>query len=196
MGVTAPIAALNDLIRKVEAIAGKGTDATKFRTGLLEQCAKTAGNEIENSFIESVDPYGKKWAPLKSRKGRILVNNGDLARSYNAQEPAQWTYTQTGFVVQTNVAYAPYHQYGAFVPPHSRIGVGVVFNAKGRFQEVRTKKGRAKVRSYWLGNVTYANGITIPRRQMVPEENTGGLGNWGPAINEEAAAFMKKWMSR
>lgn len=190
MGVTAPIAALNDLIRKVEAIAGKGPDATKFRTGLLTQCAEAARGEVDNSFIASVDPYGVKWKPLKKRKGRILVDTGRLAGSYTYQV------TDTGFIVETNVAYAPYHQYGAFVAPHSRIGVGVVFNAKGRFQEVRTKKGRAKVRSYWLGNVTYANGITIPRRQMVPEENTGGLGNWGPAINEEAAAFMKKWMSR
>lgn len=191
MPVTGDFRALNAMVDKIRAVAGDGPDADRFRRDLLTQCAAGARDALDEGFIKSTDPYGKQWKPLVSRKGKPLLDTGRLSTSYT------YEITDNGFTVGTNVAYAPYHQFGAFIAPHSRLHAALAFDKNGRFISVKTKKGRKLADKYWLGRVTYKNGTVIPKRQMVPQEDTGGIGDrWGKAINEEAAAFFKSWFKQ
>lgn len=190
MPVTGDFAALRSLVRRIEAVAGSGPESHPFKQALFTRCAEGARSALDDSFIKSIDPYGKPWKPLVSRKGKPLLDTGRLASSYTYQT------TDDGFVVETNVTYAPYHQYGAKVPPHSRVHAALAFDKNGRFVSVKTARGRKRADRYWLGHVTYSKGITIPRRQMVPMQETGGIGDrWSAAINDEAKAYFKEWLA-
>ena len=96
-----------------------------------------------------------------------------------------------GFEISTRTEYAGVHQYGAKIAPHTRLNRALVFDRHGKFVSTRTKAGRAKIVSAWMGHATYGNGITITRRQMVPEADTGGVGAlWGDAMNKAAEAVV------
>ena len=59
-----------------------------------------------------------------------------------------------------------------------------------------SKRGKKRVVRTWSGHVTYARGRVIPKRQMVPEQSTGGIGEWGEPINQAAEVQMGKWLGR
>ena len=196
MPVVGDFKALNELIGNLRAIAGTGADSDEFKRGLFTVCAAAAQDALDNQFIKSIDPYGKKWKPLvhpSQRRGgasaKPLLDTGRLSTSFSRH------ITDDGFVIETNLAYAPVHQYGAFIPPHTKLYRALAFDKNGRFISVRTAKGRKKADRYWLGHVTYGKGIRIPQRQMIPMEETGGIGDaWGKGINEAAEQFVKDWI--
>jgi phage gpG-like protein len=177
--VSGDFAPLDNMVRVVAALAGKGPVASQFRHELLTNCAAAAHGELENSFRSGTDPYGRPWKPLTSRTGRPLLDTGILAASY------QFKVTNDGFIVSTNLIYAALHQYGGIVRAKNvpyllffTRGAPTAGNKRGAKSWHRVKQ------------------VTIPRRQQVPDGATGGLGRWGDAINAEAeatmAAFVKK----
>ncbi len=179
------------------AFARKLADKIAALPELQPQIARVAGaaamKQLNDEFNKSRNPYGIAWKPLshpsKRRGGssaKPLVDRGILKNSYSAQP------TSDGFEVSTRTEYAAAHQYGAQIAPHTRLNRALVFDKHGRFANTRTKAGRAKIVSAWMGHATYANGITVPRRQMVPEPDTGGMGDlWGTAVNK-ASDFVVK----
>jgi len=84
----------------------------------MYQIAKSMGEEIltqiKLGFREQRDPYGKAWAPLRSRNGQILRKTGRLQNSF--------TYGVVGntVVVGTNAKYASTHQFGAVIKPKGK----------------------------------------------------------------------------
>lgn len=176
MPVSGDFAALKDLQRKIEAVAGKSGDAEKFRVGLLTNCAEAAKSALDDSFITSADPYGNPWAPLRERAGKPLRDTGRLESSFHTG------ITGTGFYVETNTFYARTHQYGA----------GVSGSPIGPIRPVVAKRLAWKVRG---GGWRTAMEVRIPRRQMVPEASTGGMGKWGDAVNVEAEEFIRAWFA-
>lgn len=84
----------------------------------IYQIAKSLGEEIltqiKLGFREQRNPYGKAWAPLRSRHGQILRKTGRLQNSF--------TYGVVGntVVVGTNAKYASTHQHGAVIKPKGK----------------------------------------------------------------------------
>lgn len=164
-GVSGDFGALAEMVKKIEAAAGADG---QFRTGLLTQCAEGARHALDESFITSTDPYGNPWKPLVLRAGgKPLLDTGRLASSYT------YHVTAMGFVVETNVDYAATHQYGATIVPV--VAKSLAWQVRGSKRWYRSQKS------------------VIPKRQMVPQQDTGGMGAWGPAINEEADEFVRAW---
>jgi len=63
--------------------------------------------ELVHEGIEAkADPYGRTWKPLKDRSGEPLRDTGRLYNSLSIRSGGG------GFTLQTNVAYAAYHQLG------------------------------------------------------------------------------------
>ncbi len=168
MSVSGSFDALNVMVRKIEAIAGKGPQAAEFKLGLLKNCAEAARFELDEQFNAARNPYGVPWVPLTSRDGKPLSNTGALASSFGQQ----FQLTETGFSVSTAFAGAAAQNYGAVIRP------------------VDAKALRFKMH----GRYVFRRKVTIPRRQMVPESSTGGMGTWGTAINVEADAYMRKFV--
>ena len=65
MPISGDFAALDAMANQIKAIAGEGPKAEEFRVGLLTVCAAGARDALDDSFIKSTDPYGKKWKPLQ-----------------------------------------------------------------------------------------------------------------------------------
>jgi phage gpG-like protein len=148
-------------------------------------------------FRNERDPYGRPWKPLarertrdrrarlarekrglKSRGHKILT---DTARMRNSTAPI-WRGNQGGVAISTG--YAASHQNGAHINPHSRIG------SRDRLEIV---KGRARAISQ--SRRTFAQGITIPQRMMLPDSVLLPE-SWERMISRESTGLMKRWLQK
>lgn len=185
MALSGDFSGLERWRRRVSSVARAG-----FRSELAQVLGATAMKQVADEFRQSRDPYGAPWAALRSRKGKPLLDTGRMAGSVNVQPQAD------GFLLNIPTSYAPVHQYGAQVAPHSRIGKRTLWhNPKTGRIVARTTRLKLVVESSF-SRQTYGKGITIPRRQMVPERATGGLGSiWGRAFSRETSRFVRLRMS-
>jgi hypothetical protein len=162
-----------------------------FKSELCQTLAAAATKQIADEFAGERDPYGVPWQPLaagtraasKRTRAKILRLTGRMAASVIGVPDSR------GFTIHMAFP-APVHQHGGYVAPHSRIGGQQVRrNEKtGGF----AKRGAKRYLIEIAGHSTYADGITIPRRQLVPMRSTGGLGVlWGRAFYREAGRLVK-----
>ena len=120
---------------------------------------------------QSRDPYGVPYEALKTRVGKPLDDTGAMrngARTTPSNRSFVFTVDRVGFKT---------HQRGATITP--RFARALVF------------------RNQASGKLVMAQKVVIPRRQMVPEERTGGLGKiWLTAFERvakrEARAILRR----
>lgn len=172
-------------------------EATLKAKALVDAFGKLAGNGKiplqkalgEESIAQaalgirrSVNPYGDPFAPLKSRKGIPLKNNGiNIQHSWTSGQE-----TPTSFVFGNRFKYLATHQYGAVI----KAKPGGVLRFSVQNAPRKTRSGRFRSAG---SRVVYATQVTIPRRQMVPEMDTGGLGpRWTRAFERTLRAYLEK----
>lgn len=159
----------------IEALKDIGNGAAML--DLQKRLGATAVAEAEKGVRQSRDPYGQAWAPLTSRTGRPLRDTGNnIQRSWNARPRGT-----RSFVFGSRFKWLKTHQYGAVIVPKRasrlRFKVATSYSIRGR---------RAT-----FGTV-YAKRVVIPRRQLVPEQNTGGLGPiWQKAFDRAAGRWLR-----
>lgn len=187
MGVTETNpGALAELTRKVRYLDGQG-----FKTELSQVLSVEALHQVEEGFMGERDPYGRPWAPLKHGRGRgsraaarLLRDSG---RMYNSRAVMP---TAGGFRLSLTAAYAAVHQYGATIPP--RLHTNWHNPRTGAFVGRNTKLKLVHV----IKSIGFKPTV-IPRRQMVPEKDTGGLGPiWLAAFNQVADSLMRRRMGK
>lgn len=117
------------------------------------------------------DPYGRAWAPLTSRTGRPLRRTGSgIQRAW-----ASGRETKVSFVLGSRARYLATHQYGARIRPR-----------RCRVLSFRTER--------W--GLVRARMVVIPRRQLVPEQSTGGLGvRWLAAFERAVHRLLTELFS-
>lgn len=136
-----------------------------FRTELSDVLGATAMKLVADEFRAGADPYGRPWERPKLRQGQPLRNTGRMAASVNYQAG------EGGFRLSIPVRYAMPHQRGATVLP--KRGKYLRFKAAGRFYTLKAAR--------------------IPRRQLVPERETGGLGPiWAAAFDRAAGELLRR----
>ncbi len=120
----------------------------------------------------SQTPYGEAFAPLTSRVGIPLRRTGNnIQRSWTSEQERP-----TSFVFGNRFKYLATHQYGAVIKPK-----------RARYLRFKSEK--------W-GNVA-AKKVVIPRRQMVPEQDTGGLGKrWLGAFKRTTQGYLARQFAR
>lgn len=128
---------------------------------------------VKDGIDRGVDPYGKKYAPLKLRDGEPLQDTGRLKNSWHS------TSTRRGFRVAPGVTYAAFHQTGTglYGPKAKRI----------------TPKTASALR---LGNTgLFAKSVKgAPQRKMVPD--AGRLPpRWNAALNAAALEVLEDHFS-
>lgn len=142
---------------------------------LAKQLGGAAIKLLADEFKQGRDPYGVAW--LKTRKGNPpLRRSGRMAGSATTQPNGP------SVKITIGTTYASYHQDGTRA--HARKGGAIPVNKRGRFvskRKLNEKAARQGVRIFGA----YTNG-GIPRRQMLPEQSTGGLGPvWSAAFRVE-----------
>lgn len=161
---------LADLHRRFEAV-----QAARFRAVLAQNLGEEARTQVANGFRSERDPYGKPWAPLKRRKGKILRDTGRMAASVAVAQ------VSAGFQLEITADYAPHHQYGT--KPSPRAARAAKQNARGRFVK-RSRDG-------FLLRIKEHTNPGIPQRQMVPMASTGGLGTiWSEAFDKVTVKML------
>ena len=108
----------------------------------LEGIGRSMQTNVLLGFRTGTSPYGQKWAPLKHRSGKPLVDKGHLQNSIS--------YRLVGNAVEigTNLRYATLHQFGGTVKPKNR-------------QALFFMLGDRKV---------FARQVTVPARPFMPTE--------------------------
>lgn len=156
---------------------------------LQKRLGQTAVTQAQLGVRQGRDPYGKPWAPLTSRTGQPLRRTGNnIQRSWTASGE-----TTTSFQFGSRFKYLATHQYGAIIRPKYAKALrfwveGANASQSFRVGRVRVKKGQATQM-----NLVFAQKVTIPRRQMVPEQNTGGLSKiWFRAFSRTTRLFLEE----
>jgi phage gpG-like protein len=140
-----------------------------FKAELSQVLAAAAMKQVADEFRGSRDPYGKPWEKLAIRQGKPLLDTGRMRNAVTA-EP-----TANGFRLRIATRYAVTHQYGATI--EAKTPRGLRFKAGGRFYALKR--------------------VRIPRRQMLPEADTGRLGPiWTAAFNREAEAIIRRRLGK
>ena len=155
----------------------EGLRGIQFRARLAQNLAEAARTEVANEFRDERDPYGVPWEPLKHRQGKILRDTGRMAASVaTAQVGAD------GFKIVIGANYAKYHQEGT--KPFQVKERGARQNARGRFVG-------ARARSATLLRIRAHTNPGIPRRQMLPSADRGGLGPiWRASLDKVARKLI------
>lgn len=109
----------------------------------LNAVGRVLKTRIQLGFTTSADPYGKSWAPLKTRQGQPLRDKGHLMNSIDYQVEGD------SVVIGTNMPYAPPHQFGAVIEAKGAKALRFFVNGKPVF-------------------VGRGHKITIPAREMFP----------------------------
>lgn len=175
---------------QADAAARKMMDAFRALSGsqkvvLQKRLGATAVAEAEKGVRLGRDPYGRAWKPLTSRTGKPLRRTGtNIQRSWHARETGPLTFT-----FGSRFKWLKTHQYGAVIKPRRyprlRFQVEVGWRLNRRGKAVRGAKGA-------ITAVVFARSVTIPRRQLIPEMDTGGLGDiWGKAFERTTGRYLR-----
>jgi len=173
---------LKKLADRIREVKSEG-----FKTELSQLLGAAALKLVADGFRGSHDPYGNPWLPLKTRKGKPLEKTGRMKGSASVDPRSN------GFKLTIATVYAPVHQRGGHVAPHSRIRPQIQWhNPKTGRLVARTTRLKLVVESR-IGRRTFGKGITIPQRRMVPDQEGGGLGPiWTAAFRKEAESLLRR----
>jgi hypothetical protein len=138
------------------------------RTGLSQVLAAAALKQVQDGFVESRDPYGRSWKQPADRAGQPLRDTG--AMSGSAHTPRIGA---DGFLLALDQHHPGVHNRGAVIVP--RVAPALSFVVGG-----------ARV---------FAQKVTIPKRQIVPDRARGLGPIWGPALKKEAADFLRRQLT-
>jgi phage gpG-like protein len=173
MGVRGDFSGLDDLRARLSELASGAA-----RKGMVRVLAEEAVKQLDDEFRQSRDPYGRPWAPLTSRVGKPLLDTGTHLRSGLAPK-----LSASGFTISTPFKGAAVHQYGAVIRPVK--AKALAFRVRG-VPTASRKRGKA--------GTVFAQQVTIPRRQYMPEGDIGPI--WGGAFERAADSFLRRHMGR
>ena len=181
----------------------------------LAQLVAAGGVKLTmDGFRAQRDPYGHAWKPLakertrdkharlramakgkKVRGQKILVNTARMRNSTTAIHQGR----TGGVAIPTG--YAASHQQGAHIPPHSRLKSyhNVTYRVGSRFaSESQAKKAQKRGEHVTASryNRTFANGIDIPQRMMLPDPQRGLPVPWQKMIKRETVGMLKRFAQK
>ena len=155
--------------KRAQAIAqGFRQLAGPQKRDLQKVLGQTAVAQAQLGIRASRTPYGNPFEALKTRVGKPLQRTGNnIQRSWTAGQEAP-----TSFRFGNRFKWLMTHQRGAVITP-----------VRARWLQFRTE----------LFGWVKAKKVVIPKRQMVPEELTGGLGKiWTQAFTRTAERYVLK----
>lgn len=150
------------------ADAVKNLANASSKIALQKRLGQAAVAQAQLGVRQGRDPYGNAWKPLTSRVGRPLRRTGNnIQRSWTAGAE-----TPDTFKFGSRFKYLATHQYGATIKPVRKPWLVFRMEVTGR------KLNRMRM-------------VKIPRRQLVPEQDTGGLGaKWLAAFSRVTRRFI------
>lgn len=134
---------------------------------------------------KGVDPYGRAWKPVRSRPGGqpLRRTGNNIQRGWHASPAGRAAFKFGSFF-----KYIATHQYGAVIVPVRAKALR--FQVEGAPIFGLGRGGAVKQVGAEM-NTVFARSVTIPRRQLVPEADTGGLGQrWQRSFNRTIRKYL------
>jgi phage gpG-like protein len=100
--VTGDFGKLSDWRKRFSASA-----VEKVKRAVLANIAEEALELVKEGFERESEPSGRRWAPLKHRRGRILQDTGRLRTGFHRKHVSSVSVT-----IGPTVKYAQFHQSG------------------------------------------------------------------------------------
>lgn len=201
------------------ALARMRRDFESLRLGAhvprLAQLVSAGGVKLTmDCFRKQADPYGREWKPLarertrdkrarlaaiakgkKVRGQKILIGTSRMRNSTASIQQGR----SGGVAIPTG--YASVHQNGAHIAPHSRLASygNVTYRVNNRFASMAQAKRAHRVgQQVQAGRYsrTFAEGITIPQRMMLPSPEMGMPASWNKMIQRETVGLMRRWVEK
>jgi phage gpG-like protein len=128
-------------------------------------------NLINECFASETDPYGKPWAPILLRSGKILQDRGGLAASWHRKRVSV-----AGFRVGNGKSYASYHQTGTGIyGPHKTpivptSGKALAFSFHSATRVFGKGGKRLKNPKAIMSSVVVRSVKGAPARKMIPDD--------------------------
>jgi hypothetical protein len=187
-----------------------GLEGGAFKTTLAQLIAAGGVKLTMDTFRKQADPYGQAWKPLKrersrdkrarlrrqakglkSRGQKILVKTSRMRNSTTAIQNG----SSGGVAIPTG--YAASHQNGAHIAPHTRLASyeNVTYRVGNRFASMKqAMKARRLGQEVHAGryNRTFASGITIPQRMMLPSAERGLPLPWRKMVERETRGLVSR----
>lgn len=135
----------------------------------LEAIGRVIKSKVQLGFHTGTDPYGRPWAPLKSRAGQPLRDKGHLMSSYD------YNVSGNSVDIGTNNPHAPVHHHGAVIRPKS-------------------SDPDARLRFMVNGVPVFAREVTIPARQQLPLD--GLPQDWSDDVSEAISRVITDQWNR
>lgn len=149
---------LGDLVNKF-----KGLGRVGWKSSLNKLLGIKTLELTQDCFRNEKDPYGKAWAPITHRTGKIQRDTGRLMASIRSRAQGG-----VGFKTSTDVEYARQRNYGGTIKPKN-----------------------ARMLRFKIGNKTVvAKSVTQPARMFFPSESIGIPAAWMRQYAELANKFM------
>ncbi len=192
---------------KLHALAGQfaqlGVADSEVRMKISQRLGAAAMKQLNDEFRQERDPYGKAWAPLSSTNRRIAAHAEKLSKAEaslgRAQKFSAKLRANTSYA-GTNVASIREEKATARVDK-LRKKHPLILQDTGRmrnsFSAQPTSTGFQVVTSVDYAKYHQYGTKHMPRRQLIPETNTGGLGPlWGSALETEATTIIQQLFAR
>lgn len=135
MGIKGDTAKLRRIAKQ-----GKSAFGSAGMQGLSRNLAEETVELVREGFDKERDPFGKRWAKLKYRSGRILQDTGRL----RIFKPG--SVTAKGFTVSSGAPYGRYHQGGTRRIPARKMVPDSGLPARWRTALVRVAKAYLKAK--------------------------------------------------
>jgi hypothetical protein len=199
----------------LDTVKSLGGIAAGAFVGRLAQLVSVGGVKLTmDTFRAQRDPYGTPWAPLKrertrdkrariQREAKGLKSRGQkiLIKTARMRNSATAIHIGNSGGVAIPVGYAASHQHGAHIAPHSRLASpsNVTYRAGNRFvSKAQAQKASALGRSVVANNFrrTFAAGITIPQRMMLPEPGRELPVPWQSMVQRETRGLLTRWANK
>jgi phage gpG-like protein len=125
---------------------------------------------VNECFAQETDPYGKAWAPLLLRSGKILQDRGGMAASWHRVRA-----DKRGFRIGNSKIYAKWHQSGTGIygPHHTPIvpvtAKALAFGFRSGTQVFGRRGKRLKRPKAVMGKIVVRSVKGAPARKMVPD---------------------------
>ena len=200
------------LLDTVKSLGGLAAGAFIPR---LAQLVSMGGVKLTmDTFRNQRDPYGLPWAPLKrertrdkrariQREAKGLKSRGQkiLIKTARMRNSATAIHIGNSGGVAIPTGYAASHQNGAHIAPHSRLASAsnVTLRVGNRFvSKAQAQKASALGRSVVANNFrrTFAAGITIPQRMMLPTPDRGLPVPWQKMTERETKGLLARWANK
>ena len=156
--------------RQLKAAFNRLTNDVPSRD-LMGEIGQEAASLVDLTFVESKDPWGRPWEPLKFRDGQPLLDTGThLASTVNHKVDGDDSVT-----VGVAASFAATHQFGATIKPKS--AKRLVFQPRG------------------FPHPIFAKQVTIPARPFMPIREGGNTdlpGDWRDSLEQIVTDHIEK----